>query len=548
MPESPRGFEKVIMDQPIKSQTVLKHLKDFCAERSEKRSGANQWDTFLLSVHLEPENAPSPLSLQQWLKEHLATSDVADLIDDYRRVTGLLSRLEETLKDSSEEEWQPKEPAYFLSADLEKPARPGGAPVGLLVRNDDEGTELRLSCSLSPEMRARNPHMLIVGRPETGKNELMVSMIAHDVLCGDRAVVVIDTEGNLSESLSEWLSAHPDKERVRDRITWIDPLKSPESHFNLLRRDSAAGVAADVVSAFKCIYAADVWSQHTDNILRNCIILLNSTGRSFSDLQKLLTEPEFRDSLLQAASQDSGIENLQTLLASWDNYRRLSQTEHWENRIDPLLRKLQPILSNPEISHLYDGGEDAVDLNQFIIEKKVVVVCVPPKRLDDSAGVLFANLLVSRVLGAAASLATLRDHNGQRQVAMYVSDLDGIVSAESLQSVFATGQQLEVGIVGATTELSVFGRQWSDSAGRSLSDFLLQFGCVAAFAVNEEDAQLLSRLLLVAEFEGSEEEKHNTERIVLQENDQFFWRPNNRISSALSMRLFEPSVAATAES
>ncbi len=518
------------------SETVLKHLNQFCDERRQNRAGQQEWDAFLVHAYREAE-PPSSIDLRAWLRERLeGQPEIEALLNDYQRIGSLFRGREELKPKERALIWEPKEPAYFLSGDLSKPARRGGAPVGIHTRDDEDGNRL-LSCSLSPEMRRRNPHLLVVGNEATGKSQLMINMCMHDIESGDRAVVMVDTDGTFVDGVLAGMKEHPDKEKITRRMAIIDPSLDGTMRFNPI--DCPADSQLAVTAIMRCFRGIDPenWSQHTEAILRNCLILLMLAGKTLDQLPSLLCDAQTREKLIEQVAQREDVEQFETLLASWENYTRLSLTEHWQNRIEPILNVIEPALRDEKIGSLFCGGNSAITLKDVIANKMILAVRVP-RQEHGNAGLLLSSLVVGGIQWIVGSMPR-EVGPGQRTVALYIDELDGTVEPEIMGDFLKQAPPADIGVVGAIRNLTLFETAHPESTAgvRIMNETLLSFGCIAAFAVEENEARVLARLLLRAELQGSQEEKNNIQRLMSQSPGHFFWRPNNRVSNALSMTL-----------
>ena len=103
--------------------------------------------------------------------------------------------------------WAKKEyiPSQFKSQHFKmvhefgKPLKPGGIPLGVRVDWSVMQFFRPRQLAITPESRTINPHMIILGAGAKGKSRLMASMIAHDIVSNDRAVVVIDSDGGMEQ-------------------------------------------------------------------------------------------------------------------------------------------------------------------------------------------------------------------------------------------------------------------------------------------------------------------------------------------------------------
>lgn len=244
-----------------------------------------------------------------------------------------------------------------MLAEFGKPLSSGGVPIG--QRTDWAWWSFwnPRFINMAPAQRQENPHMLLIGQSQKGKTRMMASMVAHDIKSEDRAVVVIDSDGELSDLIIEFQhqpqkpSAGGGRNAARvgnvsssprepphhgdvGRLIVIDPFNNQGSiGFNPLRMpedEDLQAASSAIVHAFKAIYREppgkekeSQWNAQTENILRNAALVLIANGRSLADLPSLLEDNDFRDLMLETVQRKKHEKaEYAAVLEAWDQYKK----------------------------------------------------------------------------------------------------------------------------------------------------------------------------------------------------------------------------------
>jgi hypothetical protein len=399
--------------------------------------------------------------------------------------------------------------------------------------------------ALPPEMRKVNPHVLVLGQGGKGKTRLVANMVAHDILSDDRAVVVIDSDGTLVDLLARWISAQPKAREIAKRVILIDPThKGNTSAFNPLQLGDMGDVqtaAGSIVYGFKAIYteppgSQSQWNAQTADILRNAVLLLMANNKTLTDLPNLLNDNDFRDVLLENVERkkDERIE-FSTLLDQWGRYKKLARTDQWITWVEPILNRVNPMLSNPRIRSILTKPEGDLHLLNVIMEKKILLVKIPQGEFGQDANLL-GSLVVSGVKQAALTLSS-GGASKQNPVALYLDNFDTFIEKETLENITSETKKFKIGLVGVTKSLQHLPEDFRN-------ELIINIGTLITFALSKKDGDLLGPQMFpidgrkiknttmtnffnpvnsTPQFElVSDEEKLNIDKVVRQEERTFF--------------------------
>ncbi len=234
--------------------------------------------------------------------------------------------------------------------------------------------------AIPPDIRINSPHVLILGGGEKGKSRLMAHMITHDIESADRAIVLVDSDGDLADLLLRWMASHPNGQQLAERTVVIDPTSNlPSPSFNPLESpddQDLQNAASSIVHGFKAIYheppgSQNQWSPQTAHILRNCAMLLMANHKTLLDLPTLLQDNDFRDILLEKIEQKRKDKvEYATLLETWGQYKRLARTEQWINWYEPILNRVGPTLINQRLRPILTQLKAISISNKSLLTKK----------------------------------------------------------------------------------------------------------------------------------------------------------------------------------
>lgn len=462
--------------------------------------------------------------------------------------------------------WSKREyiPSQFKSqhnkmlGELGRPAKPGGVPLG----KRDDWNVLQLDkpreLALTPEQREANPHMLVLGAGAKGKSRFIAHLVAHDIQCNERAVVVIDSDGTLIDLIIRWMAAHPKGSKFAKRTVIIDPTHKggcPAYNPLELPDDSDLQAAASaVVFGFKAIYteppgSQSQWNQQTANILRNSALLLMANGKTLVDLPTLLSDNDFRDILLDKIEKrkDERVEFI-TLLETWGQYKRLARTDQWITWVEPILNRVSPMLSDPRIRPILTKTQGDLNLKNLITENKILLVKIPQGQLDQNANLL-GSLLVTGLKQSALSIAT---GTGRRHpCALYLDEFDNFIEKETVDSLTSETKKFQIGMVAAIKTLQHLPEDFRNQ-------LIINVGTLCAFALAKKDGDMLgpqmfrvdgrkikhqtlsnlfNRVNTSPQFELiSDEEKLNIDRVVGQEEKTYFCYRVGTIAGVFHMK------------
>jgi hypothetical protein len=435
-----------------------------------------------------------------------------------------------------------------VKAQLAKPMKKGSLPLGQRVEwNWYTGwlPWVVKDLNLPPELRKANPHLLILGQGGKGKSRLIAHMLMQDIISDDRCVVAIDSDGSLVDLITTTISAHPRGKEIARRVVLIDPTnkknKNAYNPLELLKEGDIQTAAASIVYGFKAIYteppgSQSQWNAQTADILRNAVLLLMANGKTLTDLPNLLNDNDFRDILLENVERkkDSRIE-FNTLLDQWSRYKKLARTDQWITWVEPILNRVNPMLSNPRIRNILTRPDGDLKLLDVITKKKILLVKIPQGEFGQDANLL-GSLVVAGIKQAALTLSS-SGSKAQQPVSLYLDNFDSFIEQETLENITSETKKFKIGFIGVTKSLQHLPEDFRNN-------LIINIGTLITFALSKKDGDLLGPQMFPIDgrkvkhqtmsnlfnpinsspqFElVSDEEKLNIDKIVRQEERTFF--------------------------
>ena len=346
--------------------------------------------------------------------------------------------------------------------------------------------------ALPPALRKKNPHLLILGGGKKGKSRLMATMITHDIESNDRAIVLIDSDGGLADTVTRWISAHPKSKSLAKRVVMIDPsYPGGTNTYNPLAMPEDGNLqsaASSLVFGMKAIYteapnSQNAWSAQTADILANAALLLMVSGKTLTDLSTLLTDNDKRDEWLEAVEKKKKEKvEYQGIVDAWNRYKRVARSEQWLNWIEPILNRVSPTLSDPRVRPILTKQEGGINLCDVITGKKILIVKIPKAQLHDHANLL-GSLIVTGVKQAALTIAN-KDSTQQRAVALYLDEFDNFIEKETFDAITHETKKFQVGFIGAIKTLQHLPEDFRNQ-------LIINVGTISVFALAKKDGDML---------------------------------------------------------
>jgi hypothetical protein len=315
-------------------------------------------------------------------------------------------------------------------------------------------------------------HCYVIGKTGTGKTTLLQNAAAS-LIQQNQGIGVIDPHGDFASALLDLIP--PD--RVND-VVYIDP--ADPTHAPALNLVSSTTppedrplVASALVAAFRHIWS-ESWGPRMEYILYNSLrVLLDSPNTSLVSLPRLLTDPDYRRSLVKQC-QDPFVRHF------WDE-----EFDRWDDRfqreaIAPIQNKLGQFTTMPLLRQMLGQIPLSIDFRGILDSGKILVVNLSKGSLGDDASRLLGALITAFVSSKAMSRANLAAAE-RRDFVLFIDEAQNFLS-DALASILSESRKYGLGLV--------LSHQFLDQLPPRLQSAVLgNAGTTICFAVCGEDAK-----------------------------------------------------------
>ncbi len=287
-------------------------------------------------------------------------------------------------------------------------------------------------------------HVHLLGPTGSGKSHTLANLALQDIAAG-HGVIVLDPKADLVDTLLDRLPS----DRVR-QVVVLDP--SDEDRPVGLRLLPEPGDYAElgvehIVGIFRELFA-DFWGPRTDDILRAALLTLTTEpDLTLCEVPLLLTDETFRRRLVARLDDPVALGPFWSTFESWSTAERLAA-------IGPVMNKLRAVLMRRRVRNIVGQSEPALDFNDVLAERKVVLVSLAKGLLGDDASRLLGSLVVARIWQATLARAAL-PASARPPVFLYIDEVqDYLRLGDSVGDLLAQARGLGLGLVAAHQHLA----------------------------------------------------------------------------------------------
>ena len=325
------------------------------------------------------------------------------------------------------------------------------------------------------KQKNRRGHMYIIGKTGTGKSTLIENMAISDIKNG-YGVALIDPHGDMAEEILDYVP----KKRIKD-VIYFNPadLDNPIA-FNPLEKvpkDFHHLVASGIVSTFKKIWS-ESWGPRLEHILRHALLsLLEYPNSTLLDLPKLLTDKDFRKSVLNYITHSQIRE---FWLSEFDKYSVWLRSE----AISPILNKISQFLISIPLRNIVGQKENTFGVRQAMDEGKILIVNLAKGKIGEDNCSLLGALVVTKIQLAALSRADLPEEN-RNPFYLYVDEIHSFITL-SFADILSEARKYGLNLV--------LTHQYIEQLDERIRAAIFgNVGTIISFRIGAEDAKYLAQ-------------------------------------------------------
>lgn len=325
----------------------------------------------------------------------------------------------------------------------------------------------------------RPMHLAVIGLSGVGKSYFLENLMRQDIEQGT-GFVLFDVHGDLADNIVAFIAEHTArKPKDMNRLILIEPFDETCSvGFNPLERTphtSAYLQSQEMAKILRTRWETHTFGPRTEELLRNSLYVLSHRDLTLLELPLLLTDPEFRNDLLQQVHDPA-------VLDYWKaRYNPFSEPLKAVIR-EPLLSRIATFLADPHIRDLVGQRKSTFSFHRAIAESLWVVVNLAKGRLGDENAAVLGSLLFTKLELDVMAQAQIPQH--QRTLfAVYADELQNL-AGNNIATLIAEARKYGVSLTA--------GHQYWAQLPPDLRSAMLAVGSRVLFRLHYHDATQLA--------------------------------------------------------
>lgn len=322
------------------------------------------------------------------------------------------------------------------------------------------------------EQEDRIVGMYIIGKTGAGKTNLIETLLLQDIYCY-RGACIFDIAGDLTKKVGSTIPAG-----YREDIIWLDTTDHTTRYgYNPLRKVPLQYrhlVTSHILEVFEKIWGSKSWGTRIEYILRNVLLtLLDQETATFSDVQKLLVDEEYRASCLEAIT-------VKEVRYFWlQEFPKYSKAD-----ILPIFNKVGGFLTIPVIKKILVENTEQISFSRIINEGKILIINIAKGAIGRDAAHLLGSLIIGTIASAGFSRISIPEAS-RRPFYIYLDEFQNYTTL-SLVEMFSELRKFKIGFIVAHQYLNQLTDEIRDAVMGNI-------GSIVCFRVSYQDALFFAK-------------------------------------------------------
>lgn len=320
-------------------------------------------------------------------------------------------------------------------------------------------------------------HIYCIGKTGMGKSTLLQKMALSDITKG-KGCGIIDPHGDVAKYLLERIPEDRKKDLVyinpsEDNVLAYNPLHAVHPNYHSL-------VASGLISTFKKIWA-DSWGPRLEYILRfSLLTLLPYPYATLLDIQPLLTDPQFREKVLEYVKDDYIFDFWRKEFGKYSPAFRNEVTA-------PILNKMGVFVSSEPLRRMLGQQVSGFRMSQVMDEQKILIANLSKGELGEEASTIIGSILVTAIQLSALYRAKLPMEK-RTPFYLYVDEAHSFLSL-SFADILAEARKYRLSLLMA--------HQYIDQLQEELREAIFgNVGTLICFRIGASDSEYLEKEFL----------------------------------------------------
>ena len=342
---------------------------------------------------------------------------------------------------------------------------------------------------ISPQVRKF--HTYVVGLTGRGKSKFLQNCILQDIQKG-KGCALVDPHGDLAKDILQSLiaSGYFNNQANYEKLIYVSPRRRDYViPFNVLEKPDSQietyEVSQRVISAFMRAWSRTLLEPpRFQQIMRAGLAILVETGKTLCDLYNLLTDGDYRNSLIEQIKDPKVKQDCQAFFVNeFDRWGR-----ERSSMISSTTNKVNALTDNPNLFYMLGQKENHINIQKIMDAGKVLLVDLG--ECDDETKRLFGTLIVTGFEQAALSRARVISAE-RKPYYLYIDEFQDFAchpgSAEAFSQMLSQVRKFGLHMILANQSIAQLNARLQTALGNAQT--------IISFRVSRADAEVLSRVL-----------------------------------------------------